>query len=154
MSRKAISVLLIAALALGFACGYVLGRRSGEGRRSVAGSPQSSGEPEQLGPWKAEFRVPGRVELPSKSPKIRWEFSRTDFSNVGSFQVIVTNLDDRGYRVEYSVYGYDAKGRRISQGGEIFSIGAHESVVRSLFLDSQDPNLRPGTTFGIVMRLE
>jgi hypothetical protein len=61
--------------------------------------------------------------------------------------------------VEYRIVGYDVGGRRVREGGDEFTIGGHETVMRQLNLVSQVVSFRSvaaryGTTFWIQMRVQ
>ena len=55
----------------------------------------------------------------------------------GYVAATAANLTDRSYSVRYSIYGYDHDGRRISEGNDEFTIGKRETVLRKVFLVSQ-----------------
>ena len=50
--------------------------------------------------------------------------------------MIITNLTARPYFVSDQVYGYNAKGQRVSDGNDDFAMAGHESVNRVVYLDS------------------
>ena len=150
---------MILLVAFGFALGYYAGRHSlGLPGTLKAGGSKLSGP--QLGPWQARFSVPGSVEMPDNSPIIRCDVPKqgADFEFLGYLNVTITNLTTSRYGIRYNIYGYDSKGRRVSEGGDEFRIGSHESVVRQVFIETQVPRtgIRKefGRTFWVQMMLE
>jgi hypothetical protein len=96
--------------------------------------------------------------MPDKSPVIRCDFLKqpADFI-LGLMSVTITNLVSQPYSVRYNIYGYDAKGRRVSDGEDGFAIGGRESVVRQVLLHGHArERLRTnfGQTFWVQLTLE
>ena len=150
--RQALTGTLI--LVSGFAAGYFLGQ-SGHVLRGSAKSPSKDAPVEEtLGPWKASFRIPGSVQVPQVQPVVKCEFSKHAESLLGFVNVTLTNLVDKSYVISYQVYGYDSKGRRISEGDDEFAIGPRESVIKKLFLDRQLPVESQGSRLGSTFWLE
>jgi hypothetical protein len=84
-----------------------------------------------LGPWQATFHIPGSAEMPANGPFVRCYVPRqTAGTGLGTMHVIITNLTARAFVVSYQIYGYDAKGERVSYGDDHFGIGGHEVVNR------------------------
>lgn len=108
-----------------------------------------------LGPWKAKFSIPGSAALPENSPTVKCSFAKSATAGFGFIAVTVANLNDESYVVRYDIYGYDQKGKRISQGSDEFAIGKHETVLRNVFLQSEEsvPG-KVGSVFWIQMVLE
>jgi hypothetical protein len=152
--RQALAGTLI--LVSGFAAGYFAGQRSDVLRTSVKSPSKDASAGETLGPWKASFRIPGSVQVPQDQPLIKCEFSKHAESLLGFVNVTLTNLVDKSYVISYQVYGYDSKGRRISEGEDGFAIGPRERVVRNLLLHSQAPvtSLDSQTMLGSTFWLE
>ena len=130
----------------GIGVGYYWGRHP-------AGSDAIASKTEPIGKWRAQIDIPGSVELPTENPIIKFTFTRTKNFKVGYLTVTHENLTDRSYMVNYAIFGYDEKGRRISEGFEEFLIGKHESVVKQVLLDSQASPLsfKFGSVFAIQM---
>jgi len=112
-------------------------------------------------PWIAEFKMPGSFGLPGKAPVVKCGFQPDDeiMALAGTFQATFTNLTARKYLLEYQVVGYDARGRRVSEGVDKFTISSHETVMRELDLNSQVVSFRSvaaryGTAFWIRMRAQ
>ena len=148
----------IAFVTFGFALGYLEGRHSlgllGTANPGQALLPQESGQAgAKLGPWTASFRLPGSVQMPDKSPVVKCAFKAIKFSYM---YVTITNLTSRPYLVTYNLYGYDAKGRRVSDGHDQFTIGGHESVARKVMLLDRAEGFfaQFGRTFSVQMTLE
>ena len=94
------------------------------------------------------------MELPTDSAAvIKCTFSNTTDYKVGYLSVTHENLTDRSFVVQYAIFGYDDKGRRISEGVDQFPIGKHEKVVRQVFLESQASavSFKFGSMFAIQM---
>lgn len=126
----------------GLGVGYYAGRHPA--------SLKSETKSEQSGTWRARVRIPGSVELPVENPIIKCTFARTLESSLGFLSVTHRNLTDRSYIVNYDVFGYDEKGQRVSQGTDEFVIGKRETVVRKLYLYSQEPGMgKIGSVFAI-----
>jgi len=123
-----------------------------------AGEHQSTSQvlaKKTLGPWKAKFTIPGSAVLPKKSPTVECSFAKSADAGFGYISVTVANLSDEPYAVRYNIYGYDQNGRRISQGSDEFAIGKRETVLRSVFLKSEESVLgKLGSVFWIQMVLE
>ena len=148
-----------------FVLGVGVGYFAGQFRRPSATSAEPAlkyqPSPKELGPWKAVFRLPQTVEMPEPEPVLRCLFERSSKleSLVSPLVVTISNLESKSYMVHYEVYGYDAKGRRISVGVDEFAIGPNETVVRRPDLESQaaetemDFKSRFGSTFGLEMAL-
>jgi hypothetical protein len=108
-----------------------------------------------LGPWKAKFTIPGSAALPEQSPTVKCSFAKSADGGFGFISVTVANSNDEPYTVRYNIYGYDPKGRRISEGSDEFAIGKRETVLRSVFLKSEESVLgKLGSVFWIQMVLE
>lgn len=145
----------IALLAAGFLAGYYVGRRTSTAPGSMEGTAQAPLAPTRPSPVKANFRFPMSVQLPEGNPKVRCDF-RNPPDETGFAAVTITNLADRPYSLDYHIYGYDAEGRRVSEGEDEFVIGRRESVVRKILFVSQAPASRRefGTTFSLQMALK
>jgi len=107
----------------------------------ASGSSQSATEAapgkKKLGPWKVKFSIPGSAELPEKNAILKCSFDEAAIAASGFITLTVANLSDRSYSVRLSIFGYDQDGRRISQGDDEFAIGKRETVLRKIFLLSQ-----------------
>lgn len=99
-------------------------------------TPISSSK-KSLGPWKVKFGIPGSAEVPEKSPILKYSFVEDANTGFGYIAVTAENLSDRSYSVRYTLYGYDQDGRRVSEGNDDFTIGRRETVLRKVFLVSQ-----------------
>ncbi len=122
---------------------------------SVGQSTSQASTKKTLGPWKAKFNIPGSVVLPDKSPTVKCSFAKSADAGFGFISITVANLNDESYTVRYNIYGYDQSGRRISQGSDEFAIGKRETVLRSVFLKSEESVLgKLGSVFCIQMLLE
>jgi hypothetical protein len=129
----------------------VLARKEPSERQSTA---QASAR-KTLGPWKAKFSIPGSAVLPDNSPIVRCSFANSPDAAFGFIAVTVANLSGESYAVRYNIYGYDRSGRRISQGSDEFAIGKRETVLRRVFLNSEEQALgKLGSVFWIQMVLE
>lgn len=151
--NKRQALIAISILGLGFAGGYCVGRHP----RNLATLISDA----KHGAWVAHFKMPGSFGLPEKAPVIKCSFRPDDqiMALAGMFQATMTNLTDRRYIVQYQIVGYDAQERRVSEGGDGFTIGGHETVMRQLNLDSQVVSYRSvavryGTTFSIQMSVQ
>lgn len=164
--RKWLIVLAIAFVILTIATLYdssVLVHREGMARQSFvaqesesAVAPASSGK-KTLGPWKVKFGIPGSAEVPEKSPILKCTFAEDANAGFGYIDVTAANLSDRSYSVRYNVYGYDQDGRRVSEGNDEFTIGRRETVLRKVFLVSQQSvqvQGQLGSVFSIQATLE
>ncbi len=131
--KKLLIPLLVA---VSFILGYFGGRYSGRLPRARSGVAKSEAV---LGPWKASFHIPGTgsVQMPEKSPFVKCDVPRqtVGFPYPG-LHVIITNLTARPYFVSDQVYGYNAKGQRVSDGNDDIAMAGHESVNRVVYLDS------------------
>lgn len=108
-----------------------------------------------LGPWKAKFSIPGSTVLPDNNPIVKCSFANSPDAAFGFIGVTVTNLGGESYAVRYSIYGYNQSGRRISQGDDGFVIGKRETVLRRVFLNSEEKAFgKLGSVFWIQMALE
>src|SRR2546426_2231231 len=153
MKKLLISIVLVT---FGFTLGYYAGGHSSGLPRTA--KPEQAGKV-QLGPWVASSHIPGSLQMPDKSPLIRCEFQSIRF---GSIHLTVTNLVGRSYLVRYNIYGYNVKGRRVSDGYDEFAIGGQESVVRKVILNTYADPLAGGfqkqqlfgQTFSVQMTLE
>jgi len=112
------------------------GQPSGAQESQNAAAPVSSGK-RNLGPWNAKFGIPGSADVPEKSPLIKFSFAQDMDTGFGYVAATAANITDRSYSVHYSIYGYDHDGRRISEGNDEFTIGKRETVLRKVFLVSQ-----------------
>ena len=156
-----VAVLVLLAVALGYSILiFVPGHSEKAAKESPGGSEQSealrapSGK-KTLGPWKVKLSLPGSAEVPEKGPILRWTFDEATGAGFGYLAVTAVNLSDRSYSVRYSIYGYDQDGRRVSEGSDDFSIGKRESVLRKIFLVSQQSAQRElGSVFWIQVTLE
>jgi len=150
--------VLIAVVVIGliFIFGYYAGRHSAQLADVMKPGQQTARTGIKLGPWKASFRVPGTVHMPDANPVVECDFLKPFDFQLGFLGMTVRSLSDRSYLVRYHIYGYDAKGRRISDGGDEFAIGPRERVVRKVFLKSHDPGIQSqlGSTFWVQMTLE
>jgi hypothetical protein len=148
-------------LALGVGVGYFAGQFRHPSATGAEPMLKGQSPPKELGPWKAAFRVPRSLEIPEPEPMLRCLFERSGKLEllVSPLVVTISNLQSKSYMVHYEVYGYDPKGRRISEGVDEFAIGPKETVVRRLHLESQaaetemDFKSRFGSTFGLEMVL-
>jgi uncharacterized protein YcfL len=146
---------------LGFGLGYFAGQSRQPSATSAEPALKNQSSPKELGPWKAVFRLPRSVEMPEPEPILRCLFEKSSKveSLLNPLVVTVSNLESKSYMVHYEVYGYDAKGRRVSEGVDEFAIGPKETVVRRPHLESQaaltetDFKSRFGSTFGLEMAL-
>lgn len=140
---------------------FVLFRSEGIARRSSVTqetqsvvAPISSGK-KTLGPWKVKFGIPGSAEVPEKSPILKYSFAEDANAGSGYIAVTAENLSDRSFSVRYSIYGYDQDGRRVSEGSDDFTIGRRETVLRKIFLVSQQSvQGQLGSVFSIQVSLE
>lgn len=131
----------------------VLARKESSGAKGQVTSHASANN--SLGPWNAKFSIPGSVTLPEQSPTVKCSFAKSPDAGFGFISVTVANLSDESYAVRYNIYGYDQSGRRISQGSDKFAIGKHETVLRQVFLNSEEQILgKLGSVFWIQMVLE
>jgi hypothetical protein len=143
-ARSIFLALLLFAAGLGI--GYYAGHHSTASNTHLAKSTR--------GPWKAKFTVPGSADLPEQTAVIRCSFANPRF-NFGSIKVTLKNLDDRQFKVTYSIFGYNKKGQRIIEGTDSFVIGRHESVVRDVYLHNQETTMSvDASVFWMVMELE
>ena len=117
--RQALAGTLI--LVFGFVVGYFVGQSAHVLRSSTKAPSEDAPAGETLGPWKASFRIPGSLQVPQDQPAIRCDFSRPVFGLVNE---TITNLVDKSFVISYQVYGYDPKGRRVSEAEDEFAIGA------------------------------
>ena len=119
-----------------------------------AAMPILSGK-RNLGPWSVKFGIPGSAEVPEKSPMIKFSFAQDTDMGFGYIGVTAANLTDRPCSVRYNVYGYDEHGQRISEGNDEFNIGKRETVLRKVFLVSQQSAQGDlGSTFSIQVALQ
>jgi hypothetical protein len=129
--RKRALLILLAIVACGFAAGYWAGRRS---RTSAVSSPPQA----QHMAFDAKLQIPGSVDLPERSPVIRCGVARPRlFSGLGDLHVTFTNLTEGTYRITCFLYGYDPKGRRVSEYTDHFAVGRRETVIRDIYPDTQ-----------------
>jgi hypothetical protein len=147
--------VILVALTIVIACYTVVLARK---EPSVAGHQPASSQAstkKTLGPWKAKFNIPGTAVLPDDNPTVKCSFAKSADAGVGFIAVTVDNLSKESHTVRYNIYGYDQNGRRISQGGDEFAIGKRETVLRSVFLKSEEsvPG-KLGSVFWIQMVLE
>lgn len=106
----------------------------------------------QSGKWRAQINIPGSVELPTEDPVIKCTFAKANDFKIGYVSVTHQNLTDRSFAVNYAIFGYDEKGRRISLGTDEFLIGKRETVVRNVYLQSQVSMFgKIGSVFAIQM---
>ena len=149
--RQALAGTLI--LVFGFVVGYFVGQSAHVLRSSTKAPSEDAPAGETLGPWKASFRIPGSLQVPQDQPAIRCDFSRPVF---GLVHETITNLVDKSFVISYQVYGYDPKGRRVSEAEDEFAIGPRESVVRELSLHSHAATMSLDTRaiLGSTFRLE
>ncbi len=121
---------------VGFMVGFYAGRHSSQLTDATNPGRQAAQTGTKLGPWRASFRIPGSVHMPDTNPIVECDFAKPLDFGLGYLSVTVTNLVPRSYLVRYYIYGYDAKGRRVSEGEDTFAIGRHEKVLRKVFLES------------------
>ncbi len=146
-------VLVILTIVIAFYT-IVLARKESSVAEHQVISSQASAK-KTLGPWKAKFTIPGSAVLPEKSPTVKCSFTKSANAGFGYISVTVANLSDEPYAVRYSIYGYDQNGRRISRGDDEFAIGRHETVLRNVFLESEESVLgKLGSVFWIQIVLE
>jgi hypothetical protein len=126
----------------GFLAGFFVGRQAREGPRVP---PQARQTKTRLGPWNVTFRLPASIQVPEGQPILKFEFERSSLRSLDALPVTISNLSDRSYLVSCSLYGYDSKGRRMSQATDIFPIGRRERVVREFLLF-------PYASFGAIMQ--
>ena len=126
---------------------------SGTQESQGATMPILSGK-RNLGPWNVKFGIPGSADVPEKSPIIKWSFAQDMDTGFGYIAVTAANLTDRSYSVRYNIYGYQ-DGRRISEGNDEFTIGKRETVVRKVFLVSQQSaQAQLGSVFSIQVAVQ
>lgn len=151
-------VVAVLAIMVGYAS-FVLAHLDSTGHASSgAQESQSAATPiafgkKSLGPWKVKFTLPGSAEVPDKSPLLKCSFAEDVNAGFGYITVTAENLTDHSYSVRYSILGYDEDGRRVSEGRDDFSIGKRETVLREVFLVSQQSK-QIGSTFSIQVSLE
>ncbi|SRR5258705_368704 len=117
--------------------------------------PSQASTKKTLGPWKAKLAIPGSALLPEQNPIVKCSLAKPSDGGFGFIGVTVANLSNETYAVRYNIYGYDQSGRRISQGSDEFAIGKRETVLRSVFLKSEESVLgKLGSVFWIQMILE
>ena len=130
-----------------------IGQPSAAQESQGATMPILSGK-RNLGPWNVKFGIPGSADVPEKSPIIKWSFAQDMDTGFGYIAVTAANLTDRPYSVRYNIYGYQ-DGRRISEGNDEFTIGKRETVVRKVFLVSQQSaQAQLGSVFSIQVVLQ
>lgn len=133
----------------------VLARKETSGGDRQSTSSQSTSAKKMLGPWKAKFSIPGSAEVPEKNPILKYSFAEDANAGFGYVGVTVANLSGNSHAVRYSIYGYDEDGRRISEGTDDFKIGERETVLRKVFLVSQQSvQGQLGSVFWIQVVLE
>jgi len=146
--------VILVALTIVIACYSVVLAR----KETSAGQHQSTSQnsaKKTLGPWKAKFSIPGSAVLPDNNPTVKCAFAKSTDAAFGFIGVTIVNLSGESYAVRYNIYGYDQSGRRISQGSDEFAIGRHETVLRSVFLKSEEKALgKLGSVFWIQLVLE
>ena|SRR5215831_2663371 len=138
-----LALLLFAA---GFGLGYYVGR-------NPALSKSFSLRSQQSGSWRAELKISGSVQLPTDSPILKCSLSKPAEYNLGFVTVTHKNLTDRSFIVNYAIFGYDGKGRRVSEGVDEFVIGRHESVLRKVFLESHSASFKPDADMFVIQVL-
>jgi hypothetical protein len=147
-AMQARSILISALLfAAGLGIGYYVGHQPGL-------SDSAASKSVQPGKWRAQITIPGSVELPTdRTAVIKCTFAKTTLFKFGFLNVTRENLTGRSFMVKYTIFGYDEKGRRISEGNDQFLIGKHESVVGQVILESQVSPVSPkfGPVFAIQM---
>jgi hypothetical protein len=92
--------------------------------------------------------------LPDGNPVIRFEFGKVERFLADNLTVTITNMTGRQCIVAYTVFGYDSKGRRVSEDSAEFRIGSHESVVRGIWLSTYGLGRRPASSFLLVTTVE
>src|SRR5712664_295361 len=99
---------------------------------------QAASVKKSLGPWKAKLTIPGSALLPEQNAVVKCSLSKPSDGGFGFIGVTVANLSNESYAVRYNIYGYDQSGKRISQGSDEFAIGKRETVLRHVFLKSEE----------------
>lgn len=150
--------LAVLAIMVGYAT-FVLANLDRTGRASSgadesqsAAVPISSGK-KSLGPWKVKFTLPGSAEVPEKGSLLKYSFAEDVNAGFGYISVTAENLTDHSYSVRYKILGYDEDGRRVSEGSDDFSIGKRETVLRKIFLVSQQ-STQLGSVFWVQVSVE
>jgi hypothetical protein len=152
MKKLVIAIILVT---FGFGSGYYFGHHSSAPAPAVVPSGQSSASANELGLLSAKFHIPGSVRMPDANSLIALNVPRQGGDIIlGFLHLTMTNLKSQPYLVRYHVYGYDTRGRRVSEGQDEFAIGSHESVAREIWLRSQTENLNVGSTFWVQMMQE
>jgi len=108
----------------------------------------------KLGPWEVQFKPPTLIQLPDGIPVIKFEFGKVERILRDNLTVTITNMTGRQWIVSYMVFGYDSKGRRVSEGNSQFQIGSQESVVREVWLSTYGMESRPASSFLLVATVE
>jgi uncharacterized protein YneF (UPF0154 family) len=108
----------------------------------------------KLGSWEVQFKPPASIQLPDGQPLIRFEFGKVEKIIFDELTVTITNITGRQCIVGFTVFGYDSKGRRVSEGSAEFQIGSHESVVRDVWLSTYGLGRRPASSFLLVTTVE
>jgi hypothetical protein len=147
-------VLTAVALVLGgLAVGYFLGRAPWDVRQKRQ-SVQQVQPGTELGEWETKFKPPASVRLPDANPVVTFEFGKVERIFFDNLTVTVTNMTASPYTLTYVVFGYDLKGRRVSEDRDAFQIGGHESVVRKITLQTSGSEVRPASSFLLAARAD
>jgi hypothetical protein len=148
-------VLLAAAIFLaGTLVGYFVAQLFPQNALQKQGRIQQGRSGAKLGPWEAQFKPPTSIQLPDGNPVIRFEFGKVERIIFDTVTVTITNMTGRQWFVSYTVFGYDSKGRRVSEENAEFQIGSHESVVRGIWLSTYGLARRPASSFLLVTTVE
>ncbi len=108
----------------------------------------------KLGPWETRFKPPTSIRLPDANPVVTFEFGRVERVVYDNLTVTITNMTGGQYTLSYMVFGYDSKGRRVSEGEAEFQIGSRESVVREIQLQTYGLGPRHASSFLLVTRID
>ena len=101
----------------------------------------------KLGTWETTFKPPGSVRLPDANPVVTFEFGKVDQFVYDRLTVTITNMTASTYTLSYTIFGYDSKGRRVSESEAAFQIGGHESVIREIRMETYGVRPRTASSF-------
>jgi hypothetical protein len=154
MNRKqwvlAAVVIFIAGGVVGYFGGQLFHQKAFQKQEHI----QQAASGTELGPWEVQFRPPATIQLPDRNPVIRFEFGKAERISRDNLTVAITNMTGRQCILSYVVFGYDSKGRRVSEAKARFQIGSRESVVREVWLDTYGLDSRPASSFLLVTTVE
>jgi hypothetical protein len=131
----------------GVLVGYFLGHVSRQDPSRKQESIQQGQPGTKLGSWETKFKPPASVRLPDANPVVTFEFEKVERVYFDNLTVTITNMTGSPYTLSYMVFGYDSKGRRVSEDEAAFQIGGHESVVKRITLQTSGSALRPASSF-------